>query len=162
MTEKIIKFYHAYEENGEFSNYYESKFYLDNKSWPSVEHYFQAQKFIKKDNDDENKIIMKEKAFESVYNAKTPDDAKKLSKVYNEFKRSDWYEVRDDVMYKAVKAKFIQNNMLSNKLLKTQNAILQENSKKDTYWGNGGDTNNGKNKLGEILMKVRGEFNINN
>lgn len=71
--------------------------------------------------------------------------------------RQDWEEVKDNIMYEIVKAKFKQNNELYMKLLQTEGCKLEEgNTWNDTYWGvcNG----RGKNMLGKILMKVRDEF----
>ena len=39
-----INFYFEYLEHGEFSNYYASPITMKGKVWPTVEHYYQAQK----------------------------------------------------------------------------------------------------------------------
>lgn len=70
--------------------------------------------------------------------------------------RPDWEEVKESYMYLIVKAKFTQNPELGEKLKATGDAILVEgNTWNDTIWGvcNG----RGQNKLGKILMRVRGE-----
>ena len=66
-------------------------------------------------------------------------------------------ENKDKIMYEIIKAKFIQNKKLKQKLLDTKNEeIIEGNSWGSTYWGicNG----KGKNKLGKILMKIREEL----
>lgn len=71
--------------------------------------------------------------------------------------RHDWDNIKDDVMYQVVKAKFEQNEELKKKLLDTRDEYLEESTTwKDAYWGtyNG----RGKNKLGKILMRVRSEL----
>lgn len=42
-------------------------------------------------------------------------------------------------MYKALKAKFSQNNDIRDKLLQTSNRMLVEDSPYDAYWGIGSD-----------------------
>lgn len=68
--------------------------------------------------------------------------------------RNDWENVKDRIMYEIVFEKFIQNESLKNKLLQTGDAkLIEGNTWNDKYWGvcNG----YGKNKLGNILEKVR-------
>ena len=60
-------------------------------------------------------------------------------------------------MYQINKAKFTQNQKLKQLLLNTENKILREASPYDSYWGIGPD-GKGKNKLGEILMRIREEL----
>jgi ribA/ribD-fused uncharacterized protein len=43
--EEPIHFYSLRNQWGIFSNYFKGKFTLNGKEWPTVEHYFQAQKF---------------------------------------------------------------------------------------------------------------------
>lgn len=79
--------------------------------------------------------------------------------------RPDWEEVKDNIMYEIVKAKFEQNKYLKIRLLLTKDKELVEgNSWHDNYWGvcrcercikvKHPDSNN----LGRILMKVREEL----
>ena len=73
--------------------------------------------------------------------------------------RSDWEDVKFDVMYDIVKAKFTQNEDLKRKLLDTEGYYLEEgNNWGDKIWGvvNGV----GENHLGKILMRVRNELKI--
>ena len=75
---------------------------------------------------------------------------------YSHWRRPDWEQVKEDVMYKALQAKFSQHNDLRKLLLDTGERTLIEHSPHDSYWGDGGD-GSGKNKLGELLMKLRDE-----
>jgi ribA/ribD-fused uncharacterized protein len=71
--------------------------------------------------------------------------------------RQDWEQVKDNIMYDVVKAKFTQNEDLKEKLLATGDEYLIEgNTWFDVYWGvcNG----KGNNMLGKILMMVRKEL----
>lgn len=73
--------------------------------------------------------------------------------------RSDWDDVKDEIMYEIVKAKFTQNPDLKNRLVLTKDFdIIEGNTWGDTYWGVDFKTNKGQNKLGEILMQVRAEL----
>lgn len=45
---EVIKFYSVNDEYGEFSNFALFPIKLDEKIWPTTEHYFQAQKFLDK------------------------------------------------------------------------------------------------------------------
>lgn len=77
--------------------------------------------------------------------------------------RSDWEEVKDDIMYNVVYAKFSQNPYLKDRLLATVDRVLVEgNFWHDNYWGicccNQCQQIESKNKLGHILMKVRDEL----
>lgn len=79
--------------------------------------------------------------------------------------RSDWEQVKDQIMYEVVKAKFEQNDNLRTKLLATGDAILIEgNHWHDNYWGVctckkcRSKTYINSNNLGRILMRVRKEL----
>ena len=68
--------------------------------------------------------------------------------------REDWDAVKDDVMYRVCKEKFMQSRKLKAWLLATSNAELEEgNTWGDCYWGVCRGI--GRNKLGRILMRVR-------
>ena len=84
-----------------------------------------------------------------------PSEAKRLGRRVR--LRSDWEQVKYDVMLDVVRAKFNQHPDLAQKLLATGDEELVEgNDWGDTYWGvcNG----RGKNMLGKILMRVRAEL----
>lgn len=70
--------------------------------------------------------------------------------------RSDWEDVKLDVMRSVIDAKFRQNPELSEKLIATGDAeLIEGNSWGDRFWGVDSKTNNGNNALGRILMEVR-------
>lgn len=73
--------------------------------------------------------------------------------------RRDWEKVKDEIMRKAVRAKFTQHEELKKILLETADATLVEHTENDSYWGDGGD-GSGRNMLGRILMQVRQELRI--
>ena len=71
--------------------------------------------------------------------------------------RHGWDQMKFDIMYEIVKAKFEQNVELKNKLLATGEDHLEEgNTWGDKIWGTVGGK--GQNNLGKILMRVRSEL----
>ena len=137
-----IKFYKPSDPYGEFSNFSLHSIYLDGKNWPTVEHYFQAQKFLNTPHE------------EAIRHLKKPMDARIHGQDRNKPLREDWEKVKNDVMEKAVFAKFSQHEALKKILLSTENSFLIEHTKNDSYWGDG-KSGKGRNMLGHILMKVR-------
>lgn len=86
-----------------------------------------------------------------------PSEAKRLGRQVE--LRPDWENVKDGIMYRICKEKFMQNHDLRIKLIGTKDADLVEgNDWNDTIWGvcNGV----GENRLGKILMKVRDEIKL--
>jgi len=137
-----IQFYGPHEPYGFLSNWFASSIFLKGKIWPSVEHYYQAQKM----NGTEYEELCRR--------LRSPREAYEMSRRPDIPIRSDWDQVKDDVMYEAVFAKFIQNPDLGEQLMATVDSDLIEASPIDNYWGIGRD-GNGKNMLGKILMSVR-------
>lgn len=137
-----IKFYRVNDQYGEFSNFSPFSFSDGEKIWPTSEHYFQAQKFL-------DKAIQ-----EKIRNLESPMAAALEGRNRNNPLRSDWEEVKDEVMRYAVFEKFRQNPSLQSLLKSTGDAEIIEHTTNDNYWADGGD-GKGKNKLGKILMEVR-------
>ena len=84
-----------------------------------------------------------------------PSQAKRLGRQVA--LRTDWENVKNNIMYEICKAKFSQNPELADWLIKTGDAILIEgNTWGDQVWGvcNG----RGENRLGQILMQIRAEL----
>ena len=147
-TEPIL-FYKTNEPFGCFANFSRHGITLDGKFWPTTEHYFQAQKFAGTEHE---KIVQ---------DAKTPGDAARLGRDRERPLRADWESVKDDVMRRAVQAKFEQHEEIRAILLETGDAELIENTTGDHYWGIG-TRGDGKNMLGVILMEVRAQLRAQN
>ncbi|EOC5727107.1 DUF1768 domain-containing protein [Cronobacter turicensis] len=141
MTQKIY-FYRVNEPYGVFSNFHSTGFSVSEIWWPTVEHYFQAQKF--------HDEILRGK----IRSLTSPMEAAKVGRSRNYPLREDWELIKDDVMRFAVLKKFSQNDEAKNILLSTGGAELIEHTKNDRYWADGGD-GTGKNMLGKILMETR-------
>jgi ribA/ribD-fused uncharacterized protein len=131
------------------SNFYNAKVFWDGITYDNNEAAFQSAKTTDK--------TVRDFMFAGV-------DAPTAKKTGRKIQlRPDWEEVKFDVMYEIVKAKFTQNPYLKAKLLETGNEELQEgNCWHDNTYGNclcyKCRNITGKNILGEILMKVRSEL----
>ncbi len=141
MTE-VINFYYLGEAYGQFSNFASYPIELDGRTWPTSEHYFQAQKFVGTEHQ------------EDIRSEESPMKAAQMGRDRSRPLRSDWDAVKDDVMRAAVHAKFTQHEQLAQMLIETGDATIVEHTENDSYWGDGGD-GTGKNMLGRILMETR-------
>lgn len=140
-----IYFYAQTDAYAEFSNFAPYGVELDGLYWPTVEHYFQAQKFH--DMDYRARI----------HRCRRPKDAKTLGRTRDIPLRSDWEEIKDGVVLEAVRKKFQTHPHPRDMLLGTGEELIVENAPMDPYWGCGAD-GTGLNKLGKILMQVRDEL----
>jgi N-glycosidase YbiA len=138
----VINFYSVSGDYGCFSNFSPHPIVLKGVTWPTSEHYFQAQKFAGTPDEEE------------VRRAKSPMVAARTGRSRKRPLREDWESVKDEIMHEAVLAKFTQHADLREILLGTGDAEIVEHTENDRYWGHGGD-GTGQNRLGQILMKVR-------
>jgi ribA/ribD-fused uncharacterized protein len=73
--------------------------------------------------------------------------------------RPDWDEIKDQAMMAGLELKFGQNEDLRQALIATAPHVLQEgNWWGDEYWGVSLKTGKGLNKLGLMLMDLRGRL----
>ncbi len=140
-----IYFYHAVDAYGCFSNFSLHGVELKGVWWLTTEHYFQAQKFAGTHHEEEVRLI------------KTPKQAAEAGRDLKRPLRTDWEQVKDDVMREAVRQKFRTHKEIQRILLETGEEELIENAPGDYYWGIGAD-GSGKNMLGQILIEVRNEL----
>src|SRR5262245_7934727 len=89
-----VRFYNTKGPYGCLSNFSRHGFQIDGIHWRTVEHYFQAQKFA---GTEQERLIQQ---------AETPKRAKDLGHTRTIPLRSDWEEVKNDVMRRAVMCKF--------------------------------------------------------
>jgi N-glycosidase YbiA len=142
---EVIRFYSAREEYGCFSNFSRHPIQLKGKTWPTSEHFFQAQKFAGTPDE------------KQVREAKSPMIAARMGRSRERPLREDWETVKDEIMYEAALAKFTQHDDLRESTLGTGDATIVEHTASDSYWGDGGD-GRGKNMLGVTLMRVRDQL----
>lgn len=137
-----IYFYSSLDDYACFSNFSPHGFEIDGLYWPTVEHYFQAQKFPATEY------------VEQIRLAKTPKQAKTLGRKRDWPLRPDWEEVKINIMRCAVLRKFQTHDDIRELLLSTGDEALIENAPNDYFWG-AGRFGTGQNRLGKILMEVR-------
>ncbi len=105
-----ITFYSVSGQYGYFSNFSPHPISLKGKTWPTSEHFFQAQKFAGTPDEEEVRL------------AKSPMIAARMGRSRKRPLRTDWESVKDSIMHEAVRAKFTQHADLREVLLATPKA----------------------------------------
>ena len=142
---KTIHFYRVSEPFGALSNFSPHPFQLKGVTWPTSEHYFQAQKFAGSPDEEE------------IRTTASPMIAARMGRDRKRPLRGDWETVKEQIMREALHAKFTQHADIRELLLSTGDALLIEHTKNDRYWADGGD-GTGRNRLGHLLMELRDEL----
>lgn len=111
------------------------------QKYRTVEHAFQAAKFSDV------------KLRDTIRSCKTPNLAKKIAHGHKHLWRSDWDQVRLQVMAELLHQKFNQEPLRSQLLATGDASLVEGNWWHDTFWGicNG----YGDNWLGQLLMQLR-------
>jgi ribA/ribD-fused uncharacterized protein len=121
------------------SNFEVCKIVYGGLEYPSSENAYQAAKTLNPEIKLELSMI-------------TPSKSKQVSKTLEV--RSDWDEVKRQIMFDICLDKFTRNPELGTKLIETGDKYLEEtNHWKDIYWGV--CDGQGQNNLGKILMDIR-------
>jgi hypothetical protein len=142
----MIQFSRAVGQKGCMSNFYKAPVTFDGLTYKNSEAAWQAQKTL--DLDERKKFCDLDGA-----------GAKRLGRHIK--LRSDWEDVKFQLMIDVCYAKFSQNTALKNYLLSTGDEELAENTTgwHDNIWGNCDCPKcasiQGKNLLGKALMQVR-------
>lgn len=154
---RILYFVRDREQFRFLSHFYPSAIELDGAIWPTVEHFYQAQKSA-------NPAYI-----ESIRSASSPGQAKRLAapptaprrfskdswfKANGEQPRPDWHLVKLDIMRRADQAKYAQHTDLAMRLIATGQAVLVEDNPNEPFWGTGPD-GLGANWAGRVLMEIR-------
>lgn len=153
---KIVCFHNPDEENGYLSNWYPSRFTINNVNFSSMEQYMMYKKAVCfGDKDTADKIFATDDVAE----------IKALGRLVAKYNESYWNGVRQIIVFEGLLAKFSQNEDLKKQLKATENCVLAECAVKDKIWGIGlsmKDLNrfeidkwNGQNLLGYAIMMVR-------
>lgn len=135
-----IKFYKSVEPYGYLNNFRKAPMFIYNAWYKNVEAAYQSRKTFSLEEQ------------ESIRLASNPRTARDLGQVVSI--RSDWDQVKYQIMAECILAKFVQHKDLRERLLSTGNEQLIEDSETDFYWGCGAD-GTGQNNLGKILMITR-------
>lgn len=115
--------------------------------WPTVEHAYQAAKFMGVSSD----------VVELIKNARSPHDAQKIANEYKVQRVTDWNEIKVGIMKEINRCKIDQHPYVLKKLLESGNRIIIEDSWRDSEWG-WGENRNGENLLGKLWMELREEY----
>lgn len=125
------------------SNFWPAKVMMDQETYPSVEHAYQAAKTT-------DPSLRKQIAL-----ATTPGRAKKMGGGLAF--RNDWEEIKLDVMEMLLRQKFAKGSDLAAQLVSTgERELIEGNHWHDVFWGV--CKGKGQNHLGRLLMKIRGEL----
>lgn len=167
-TDASMRFYKSWDVNGALSNF--SPHPIDAPlvwvgreddtdaknmcEWPTVEHFYQAQKFGGVDDPDARE------AMEAIRAASSPEEAARIGRTLQRTNprliRPDWDECKERVMRDALRAKLTRHAAPRNLLLGSRAAgqCVLEDSPTDAVWGVGRDGTGG-NLLGRLLMELR-------
>jgi diaminohydroxyphosphoribosylaminopyrimidine deaminase / 5-amino-6-(5-phosphoribosylamino)uracil reductase len=136
------------------------------RSWPSVEHYYQAQKFAGVDHREAIALV------EKIASASSPETAAALGRrgerTRPDLLRDDWSRSKIAAMHAGLRVKFATHAGPRELLLSTAaggdlaghidiGAVVVEAAPHDYFWGRGVD-GNGQNMLGKLLMTIREEL----
>lgn len=177
VDDEMIEFYASERaNNGDvygkwFSNCVYAKINVDNETNISSEHYFQREKFrISPDDfavqkwcrehgkDVNDQIICNELVRERMATMSPVQVAKFGQTMRSVPIKGNWDNLRDAVMWKALVAKFTQNEEFKRVLLDTGNRALIERAPTDSYWAINNNSK-GENTLGVMLMAIRNLLN---
>ena len=146
-------------EYRDFSNMSDHSVEIDGVKYTSVEQYFQAMKATEFKDDETLKKILKTKTAKAI---------KGLGNKIKDFNEDTWKLRRDDVMKKAVRAKFVQHPELRKRLVETGEKTIGFADARDNYWSIGTSMVQekarlpskwkGENHLGKLMMDLRKEF----
>lgn len=117
--------------------------------YPTVEHAYQAQKFLQ----------TAPEISEQIRTAASPHAAKKIAAENQMACPSDWDARKLLVMENLLRAKLHQHPYVRQKLLETGTMPIVEDSPKDSFWGCG-QARSGANHLGKLWMKLRSELQV--
>ncbi len=130
---------------GAWSNFAVLPFFCDGEGYLSIEHYFQASKFLCQNDAEE------------VRGCATPQAAKTLAWRWDDRKRKDWEATRFEIMRRALLEKFLQWPEPRAQIVSSYPFPIVETNLKDRVWGIG-DDHSGANLWGRCAMEVRSEL----
>jgi ribA/ribD-fused uncharacterized protein len=142
-----LKFYRTYKYSNTFgfTNYSQHTVHIEGiGTFPTAEAAFQAHKNLEDKSYIQNQL-----------KSNSPTVSKYLG---NKVKvRSDWEEIKLEIMENIVKLKFEQHEDIRENLLSSGLRPIVEHTKDDSFWGDGED-GEGKNMMGKILTNIRNSY----
>lgn len=168
-----IRFSQVHEPYGEFSIYSSHTIRIKGKRYYSVQHFYQASKFLGPNSTEESRAYA-----ELIRNTRSTKIANFLGSQRKPNTPCEWHQqawdivqqypnvtIRPDWLTENVRImrignfnKFYFHPQLRKMLVGTGSATIVEHTSMDGFWGDGGD-GTGKNMLGRILMEIREVFN---
>ena len=155
-----IYFFREDGPNGYLSNFYETIFEKDGRTFKNSEQAFMFEKC--KTFDPNNKQML-----QAILSEENPKKVKQLGRRVKNYDELVWQNVRYRIMVDILRCKFEYNSKIRKSLLETGTRQLYEASPYDDIWGIGigkkeAQVTNpekfGKNLLGKALMEVRTSY----
>jgi len=148
---------------GSYSNWYMSDFTIDGLTFCCNEQYMMYMKAMTfNDKDTANRILA----------VRDPKSHKALGRQVKGFDNTKWDEVKEDIVYTGLKAKYTQNKTLLNRIINDKSELYVEASPFDKVWGIGLSELDarkipesewkGQNLLGKLLTKLKLELQNTN
>lgn len=131
--------------NSLLSSWSQHPIFLEDKEWPSVEHYVQAMKY----SDEAHQ--------EKIRTAEHPGKAKKLGESIWKRKKPEWKSERKVYMTRGMYIKCKSHKEVFDALMASGDQPILDTSNFDYFWGCGRDAR-GRNKFGEVLMEIRAKL----
>lgn len=171
VDDKLIEFNNDVENGNKyckwFSNHARSPFTIGNERNDTVEHYYECQKLVISEHDPEvvqacqqigvsvEKQVAENKATRDFIRTLRPSS---IPFSYGSGRRimfrPDWDQIRDEVMWNGLVAKFTQNNEFRNVLKSAGDRVIVYRESPGNHWSVN-YTGDGKNVLGIMLMALR-------
>jgi len=166
---KEVRFYKSWDRYGALSNFSPHSIVApkswrgvdavdgddEDVEWPTVEHFYQAQKFSGVD------APAARDAMERIRAAASPEEAARIGRTSQkhcpELIRADWAAQKEGVMRAALRAKLSGHDAPRALLVGTKGKDVLEDSPHDAIWGVGRDGGGG-NLLGKMLVELRDEL----
>jgi len=149
----VVRFGSASEgDYKEFSSFFKSPFTVGDKAYGSLAHYFHSQKFAGTDDSFADDIRTQKNPALTRSKASSTKDHTPIA---------DWDTAKLAIMKAGLRAKFVANPALREKLHSTGTApieaTIEEEMRVKDFWSIGTD-GTGANNMGRLLMEVRAEL----
>lgn len=130
-----------------FSNFSAFKIEWQGRMFATSEHAYQWSKFAQGN-------APAQAVAQMILESKSAHEAFKIAQKYKSLQLENWNDVKRGIMKQILQEKARQHDYVREKLIKTGNAVLIEDSWRDSEWG-WGPEKDGKNLLGKLWMEIR-------